>query len=69
MNLEEFKIVAPSLKKELGGRVDDFNAENGTAVIYAENLNKYLEKYMCKDAEDLEDTLYYKYGVFCKIVN
>lgn len=69
MTLEEFKTVAPTLKKELTRRKDDFNEDNGTALIYSENLNKYLEKYMCKNAEDLEDTLYYQYGIFCKIID
>ena len=43
--------------------------KTGTAIIHKKNIGKYLEKYMCKSAEDLENTLWYGYGVFVKIVD
>ena len=45
-----------------------FDKDNGVAIIPQEKLQKYLEKYGCKDAIDLEDTLWYSYGIYCKIV-
>ena len=47
---------------------DIIDWDNGTMVIYSENINKYLEKYACKDADDLIDTLWYSYGMFVKII-
>lgn len=67
MTLDEFKVIAPTLKKEMSQHEDIIDYEHGTAIIFSENLNKYLEKYMCKNADDLENTLYYNYGIYCKI--
>lgn len=47
---------------------DIIDIENGLMTIYAENINKYLEKYACKNVEELQDTLYYCYGIFCKVI-
>lgn len=33
------------------------------------NMTKYLEKYACKDEQDLSDTLWYSYGVFLRILD
>lgn len=48
-----------------GGDTIDF--DNGTMTIQKRNLNKYLEKYACKDEDDLKDTLWYNYGIFVRI--
>ena len=53
---------------DFGFRNDVFDMDNGTAVIRRGNLGKYLEKYSCKDEEDLSDTLWYNYGMFVRIV-
>jgi hypothetical protein len=56
------------LKSSLAGTSDTFDFDNGNAIIHRENINRYLEKYMCKSEQDLEDTLWYSYGVYVKIV-
>lgn len=48
---------------------DSVDFESGLATIHRANLNKFLEEYFCKSEEDLSDTLYYRYGVFAKIVD
>lgn len=53
---------------DFGFRNDVFDMDNGTAVIQRRNLGKYLEKYACRDEEDLSDTLWYNYGMFVRIV-
>lgn len=47
---------------------DVVDFENGTLIVNRNNLTKYLERYSCKDEDDLSDTLWYSYGVFLKIV-
>lgn len=49
-------------------RNDTIDYDNGTAIIYIENINSYLEKYCCKNARDLEDMLWFSYGMSVKIV-
>lgn len=68
--LEEFKMMNNNheFRKKIINRSDSIDFDNGSMTIYAENLNKYLEKYSCKDAEDLENTLWFSYGVYLKIV-
>jgi len=72
ISLDAFKEMVKTDQKFLddlvgGADVVDFN--NGTAIIHKKNIGKYIEKYMCKSAEDLENTLWYGYGVFVKIVD
>ena len=70
-SLEDFKERAMNdngFRDELVGKTDIIDLDNGTMIIYAEHLNKYLEQYACKDAQDLEDTLWYSYGVWVKII-
>lgn len=43
--------------------------ENGYLAIKNKSINKYLEKYLCKDIFDLSDTLWMKYGIFLKIID
>lgn len=69
--LESFKDTLKSdtaLKEKLAGTSDVFDFDNGTAIIHKENVNRYLERYYCKDEKDLEDTLWYSYGIFVKFV-
>ena len=71
LSLDAFKSMLSSnneFKNSLISKNDIIDWDNGTMVIYSENINKYLEKYACKDADDLIDTLWYSYGVFVKII-
>ena len=68
MTLEEFKRVATKIKRSISQKDDIINSERGIMKIHAENLNKYLEKYACKDLQDLQDTLYYRCGIFVKLI-
>ena len=71
LSLDAFKSMVSSnneFKNSLISKNDIIDWDNGTMVIYSENINKYLEKYACKDADDLIDTLWYSYGVFVKII-
>lgn len=71
MNLIEFQNALKSdssLKGRITGRSDVIDFDNGTAIIYGENLSTYLERYSCKDEDDLCDTLWNSYGVFVKVV-
>lgn len=68
MTLEEFKTFGSTLKKRIIAPDDVINIDKGLMVIHAQNLNKYLEKYACKNLEDLQDILYYRYGVFVRVI-
>ena len=70
LSLEEFKEMAKrqDFRDGIVGKTDIIDLDNGTMIIYAEHINKYLEQYACKDAQDLEDTLWYSYGVWVKII-
>lgn len=71
LSLDAFKSMLSSnneFKNSLISKNDIIDWDNGTMVIYSENINKYLEKYACKNAEDLVDTLWYSYGMFVKII-
>ena len=57
-----------SLREEITNINDIVDMDNGTMVIHRQNINKYLERYMCKDEDDLQDTMWYNYGVFVKVV-
>ena len=71
LSLDAFKSMLSSnndFKNSLIGKSDIIDWDNGTMMIYNENINKYLEKYACKDANDLIDTLWYSYGMVVKII-
>ena len=57
-----------SLRKEITRDGDIIDMDNGSMVIHKRNISKYLERYMCKDEDDLQDTMWYHYGVFVKVV-
>lgn len=48
---------------------DAIDLDNWSMVIHRKNINKYLERYLCKSEEDLEDTLWYGYGFSVKIID
>lgn len=71
LTFDEFKtkvITDENFNKEISSRSDIVDMDNGTMVIYIENINKYLEKYACKNADDLQNTLWFSYGVFVNII-
>ena len=57
-----------SLREEITRDSDIIDIDNGSMVIHKRNISKYLECYMCKDEDDLQDTMWYHYGVFVKVV-
>ena len=72
LTFDDFKALAATNEfkdKFKTKRTDLIDLDNGVMRIYSENINKYLEKYACKDAEDLEDTLYYSYGIYCEVID
>ena len=58
-----------SFRKEITNTNDIIDMDNGTMVIHRQNITKYLERYMCKDEDDLQDTMWYNYGVFVKVID
>lgn len=57
-----------SLREKITNTNDIIDMDNGTMVIHRQNISKYLERYMCKDEDDLQDTMWYNYGVFVKVI-
>ena len=57
-----------NFKQNLTKKEDLIDIENGVMRIHHENLMKYLEEYSCKNAEDLEDTLWYSYVIYCTVI-
>lgn len=62
----KLNLISRDSDRKAVNDVVDF--ENGTLIVNRNNLTKYLERYSCKDEDDLSDTLWYSYGVFLKIV-
>ncbi len=71
LTLEEFKTLAKEreFKDRITSPNDIIDLDNGTMIIHRANLNKYLEKYICKDEDDLSDTLYYSRGIYLTIID
>ena len=57
-----------SLREEITRDSDIIDMDNGSMVIHKRNISKYLERYMWKDEEDLQDGMWYHYGVFVRVV-
>lgn len=71
-NDASFRDQFSSLEEKSGKTTynrDVIDVDNGFMLVSRNNLQKYLEQYMCKTEEDLQDTLWYNYGVFLKIVD
>ena len=71
LSLDAFKELVASneeVKDRIVGRCDMIDLDNGVMRIYREHVNKYLEQYGCKTADDLMDTLYYNYGIYCEVI-
>ena len=58
-----------SLREKITNTNDIIDMDNGTMVIHRQNISKYLERYMCKDEDELQDTMWYNYGVFVKVID
>jgi hypothetical protein len=72
LSLDAFKDALKNNAAMLDGILgtsDTIDFDNGSAIIHRSHINAYLEKYLCKSEEDLEDTLWYNYGVFVKIID
>ena len=70
LTLESFKELVNTdkeFKSFVSNREDTIDIDHGFMMIYRENLMKYLEQYMCKNEQDLEDYLWYNHGVMLKI--
>ena len=71
LTFDDFKnmvSVDSDFKNSLVGKNDIIDWDNGTMTIYSENINKYLEQYACKNADDLVDTMWYSFGMFVKVI-
>ena len=72
LSLEEFKAEVKnnaSFADRVSNSSDIIDLDNGSMTIHRKNLNKYLEKYLCKSEDDFENTMWYSYGVFVRIVD
>lgn len=72
MTLDEFKYLMETdkwLKQEVVKASDIIDMDNGSMIIHRSNLNKYLERYMCKNEDDLKDTLWYNEGIYVKVID
>ena len=71
-SLDSFKEAVKNNEKfvsTITGKSDTIDYDNGSAIIHRCNLSKYLEKYLCKDEDDLSNTLWYNYGIFIHVVD
>lgn len=66
---KDLMVNDTSFRKEIANTNDIIDMDNGTMVIHRQNITKYLERYMCKDEDDLQDTMWYNYGVFVKVID
>lgn len=64
--LDEFKNL---IKEDNPFKMDIIDMEHGKMTIHRCNINKYLEKYACRDEEDLGDTLWYSYGCLVNVID
>ena len=72
ISLEVFKDLMNndvSFKESITVVDDIIDFDNGTMLVYKQNLSKYFEQYMCKTEDELSDTLWFNYGIFLKIID
>ena len=72
LTLDAFKDLLKtdsSFVEKVTNTSDIIDMDNGSMVIHRCNIVKYLEKYMCKNEDDLSDTLWYRYGIFVKVID
>lgn len=71
LTLDAFKALVKSdnsFKEKITNTSDVIDLDNGSMTIHKDNINRYLEKYACKSQEDLENTLWFSYGIFVRVV-
>lgn len=71
LSLEEFKAQLQSnseLKDKITNTEDYIDKAHGIMELHECNINRYLSKYACKDAEELSDVLWNSFGIFLRIV-
>lgn len=66
LSLYEFKNL---VKTNNPFKADYIDMDNGFMKIHRCNIDKYLEKYACRDEEDLSDTLWYSYGCLVTVID
>lgn len=64
-SLDEFKTLIKS-KNQIKKDFVDF--EHGKIIVHRENLDKYLEKYACRNEDDFSNTMWYSYGCLVKVI-
>ena len=71
LSLDAFKELVKEDKefKRSFKRNDFIDYANGIGTIYRENLMSELEKFECKNEEELLASLWYPHGVFAKVVD
>jgi hypothetical protein len=72
LTFDDFKTLMQTdtaAKERVSGTSDIIDFDNGSMIIHRYNINKYLERYMCKDEDDLKDTMWYNHGVYVKILD
>lgn len=65
LSLDEFKNL---MKNNNPLKLDTIDMEHGKMTIHKCNINKYLEKYACRDEQDLSDTMWYSYGCLVNVI-
>lgn len=64
-----FKDFKKKIKEEKLNKKDFLDFEHGKIMIHRCNLNYYLEKYACKNYEDLSDTMWYTFGCLVNFID
>ena len=52
----------------MNDKYDNFDLDNLFLIINNSNLDFYLKKYNCSDELELEDNLWFNYGIAIKII-
>ena len=47
---------------------DVFDFDNGSILIYKDNLKKYLNSHSCRNESELKDSMWFDYGIVVKII-
>ena len=66
LSLDEFKNLVSTNNPF---KTDVIDMEHGKMTIHRCNVTKYLEKYMCQNEDDLDNTLYRSFGVWLNIID
>lgn len=47
---------------------DVFDFDNGSILIYKDNLKKYLDRHNCRNESELKDSMWFDYGIVVRII-